>query len=460
MLGILGTLEEIYQLCSVYKIQQGAIKFYCDGKSALFRSLWRYSPVSPNEKHSDLISAIIALERKIPISISAFHIKAHQDTYIPLHKLTTAEKLNTKVDLLAKKFLLSLPNRPSFATFQQHPESFITIRHITSQITQELSYGLYYSISSLKLDKYWIHKNRYKTTNVQSIDWNALSKSSQLMPTSRRNFISKWCSSTIGVGTTIQKWKHRPFSFCPYCEHGNENTEHVLLCPHQDSSQLWAQNCIKFISALAKIDTCSYAVLAIQRCLLQWRLKKDVTIYDHLYPPDLRQVLYAQHKLGWRAFSEGLLSTSWVPYQQKYYTEIGSRRSPELWASKVIRLIWNFTWDIWNERNKRIHDTERIKQLEGKEPLLEAILQEWSIGLGRLPASDFAYLLSGNEEEILSASLPAQRRWLALVRNGRILLDMNNILYDEFITNDALRNWVGIIPIKHGTPVFQETKDR
>ena len=146
----------------------------------------------------------------------------------------------------------------------------------------------------------------------------------------------------------------------------------------------------------------------------------------------------------------------WLRYQKDYYKESGSHRSPQLWASKCIRAIHTFTWNIWNDRNTQLHHTDRIKEMEGRFPLEIAIRREWYIGLGRLPASEFAYLLSGSIDRLLESSLPSMRRWLAVIRNGRILLDKDNVISDEFMTNESLRKWVGIIKTEEGRPIFSQ----
>ena len=162
-----------------------------------------------------------------------------------------------------------------------------------------------------------------------------------------------------------------------------------------------------------------------------------------------------QHKIGWQRFSEGLIPESWLDYQLlQYFKENGSRQSAQLWVSKVIQEIWTFTFGIWETRNKALHNTDKIKELEGQGNLVErAIVREWNTGLGQLQASE--YLLGGSLAKLIESSLLALQRWLAIVRNERIFLDKNNINYDEFYTDGALRKWVGIVKIRDGKPIIE-----
>ena len=128
----------------------------------------------------------------------------------------------------------------------------------------------------------------------------------------------------------------------------------------------------------------------------------------------------------------------------KYFTDTNSQRSVWLWASKLIQALWEFTSQVWGDRNSRLHDTEIIKDLEGRKQLEKAIRREWDTGLGNLPAAEFSYLLSGSLETILKRSLFSLRRWLAIVRNRRILLDAQNLITDKFMEDVALQRWIGI----------------
>ena len=382
----------------------------------------------------------------------------NQDTSCPPYKLSTGAILNTKVDYLARKFMFSLSKFHAFDATFNHPLAFSTLIFDQEIISHNITEVLYDRIASKRLHRFWIKKGRYNIATKEHIDWTANRKASKIMPISRSNFISKWTSQTIGVGKIVKRWHHRPISLCPFCATQEEDTLHVLSCLNNDSIRLWALNCKSFCYILKQIDTCEYAISAIQRCLVQWRLHQDVTKFDHLYPPDLKAVLISQHKIGWKAFQEGLISSKWASYQQSYFKDIGSHRSASLWSSKMIKAIWNFTWHTWDVRNKQLHQTERIKQFEGRDPLVTAITREWNIGLGHLPASEFAYLLSGTLQSLLQSSLAALCRWLALIRNGRILLDPSNLIHDEFLSNYSLRNWVGIIKLKDGKPIFSTNR--
>ena len=455
LVGLLALLQKLSDLCKQFSIQSGSVQIYCDSKSAIQSTFWRDPTTSsPSEKHSDLISAILSLRQTLPVTLTVSHVKAHQDDLGHTSFLSKQAQLNIKVDKLARESLFYNNGKVDLTSYQLHPESFLPVYFHDICITSDLSKSIYTAITSENIHHYWQQKSRYNWSNLHLIAWPSLAKASKLCRRSRQHFTAKWAANTLGTGKNIKRWQWRPNGFCPFCQKVEEDTTHILLCKDDISISEWAKLCKEFLKRLKKIDTCPNAIIAIQRNLLNWRLSRQPGARDYLSPPDLREVLQQQHKIGWRGFLEGFVAKAWIEYQAVYFNETKSLRSSTLWASKLIRECWQFLFNIWEARNKKIHETTMLKLLEGRPQLRLAINEEWEIGLGRLPAPDFSYLFSGDKTKLLESNLSAQRRWLALVRNGRLLLDHSNFIEDEFITNPALRQWVGLIQVKKGKPFF------
>ena len=459
LVGLLAIMDRLWQLCEDYSITKGSVTIYCDSKSALHKAFWRKpTNLSPSEKHSDLISAIMGIHRKLPISIQACHIRAHQDEDKPYSSLSHEAQLNIRMDFVAKKALAQYAQCPTHTTnFPVHPMSLICPKVRGKRVFHQMLTDLYKNIATDKLEEDWMAMGRFTPYNSHLIHWPSQFKAYQAVSPARRRFISKWVSESIGTGKNMVRWNFRPHGKCPFCMRDDEDVHHILHCPHTNSIQEWAKRCRSLLTTLQLIDTDPYAILAIQRCLIRWRLGHDPSSLDDRYDTTLRKVLQDQHSLGWRCFCDGLIATSWIEYQQKYFRDTKSRRSVRLWASKLIQALWEFTAQVWGDRNSRLHDTEIIKDMEGKQKLEQAIRREWDTGLGNLPAAEFSYLLSGSLETILKRPIFSLRRWLAIVRNGRILLDTTHLITDEFMEDEALRRWIGIIlPSDEDTDPLQD----
>ena len=55
--------------------------------------------------------------------------------------------------------------------------------------------------------------------------------------------------------------------------------------------------------------------------------------------------------------------------------------------------------------NKQLHHTERIKDMEDRKEIIEAIKKEYKVGLSRLPAYVFSLMFKKKQEELIKESM-------------------------------------------------------
>ena len=82
--------------------------------------------------------------------------------------------------------------------------------------------------------------------------------------------------------------------------------------------------------------------------------------------------------------------------------------------------------------------------MEGKRELNKAILAEWNLGLGDLPAFEFTHFFRLKKDKLMKKSIDGKKDWLANVKMARELYSDRNKIVDEFNTNQALREWIGL----------------
>jgi hypothetical protein len=88
---------------------------------------------------------------------------------------------------------------------------------------------------------------------------------------------------------------------------------------------------------------------------------------------------------------------------------------------------------VWDQRNKQLHETNRIHELEGLPELIQSIRTEWSLGIGTLPAVDFSHLFSITLDTLLSKSIDSQKDWLSVIKLGQRLHQDPNLVDDGFL---------------------------
>ena len=91
---------------------------------------------------------------------------------------------------------------------------------------------------------------------------------------------------------------------CPYCNHNDEDNEHILLCPHNSTVDKWNIILDNFIKKLEQLDTCWYVKVAIKKELQAWR-RNRILPNTNKYPTELEEAIHEQRQIGWRSFLEG-----------------------------------------------------------------------------------------------------------------------------------------------------------
>ena len=134
-----------------------------------------------------------------------------------------------------------------------------------------------------------------------------------------------------------------------------------------------------------------------------------------------------------------------------------------MWTARLIKYNQEAIKAIWEGRNGQLHNMERIRELEGIPLLKEAIIEEYGIGLGLLPASEFSKYFRYKLPTLLQKQDDHLKHWLMVIRQARILMDSNNVLQDEFTTSKALQQWIGLsitVTEKEGTEILNEAIDQ
>ena len=443
--GVLAILDYIDSICQEFHIQHGSMLLYCDNNRILqIAEEWISSKMTPKHKNADILSAIIKTRDRLPIRIEYVHVKAHQDDETPINLLPPEVQLNIQMDAKAKETLHMFHTCPSLIpATSPHPNSFPSCKWKQTQITQELASSLYYHITHEKMTKYWLEKKRLTSAALSTVDFEAISLSSKSMPLYLKRFTTKWASECIATGKNMKRWSLRYEGYCPYCAHPNETTKHIMTCKDVQSVNNWDETIEKFYNKLTKMGTCGMVKTAFQQEIFAWRHGIEPPSTTQ-YSWSIQHAIEEQRQIGWNLFFEGLISKRWAEHMDTYFAAKGNFHTSTKWKQSLIRSTWEVTYAIWEFRNAQLHETQRIKDMEGIPSLKSAITAEWKQGLGCLPASEFSHFFTRPVEDILSQSDDYLKNWFLTVRQGRIMLDERHLVQDEFKTSRALQDWIGI----------------
>ena len=449
--GLLGLVLVIYALEIISPpTSPYTIVVACDGKSALYKALCGSREYfNTSFPCFDLISRIITFREKMTATLIPTHVKGHQDDAgLPL---TNLEKLNVRMDKLAKELLWHAHNTdyPVPDALPPTDDALTQVDYKNTPIVSNLSTTLVHHICEDRLRDYWAKRGRFRVNFAEQwIDWDVVKAVMKESSTPMRRFITKWVSHQCAVGKVMRRRQARESGDCPRCGSPDEDTLHVIRCPHTSSRKQWKKSCKQLKRWLRQKQTHPTLARVLYKILRKFGTDdKDDTYVPTGYDDTIQSCINAQSHLGWTSFLEGFITTDWATVQQQFYTSIRSRRTGRRWAIEMSKQVWIMVFQMWNHRNRCLHDTDAGDVLSGIDYVNNAIQYEHSMGLDTLDTV-YAPYFRQTEASLLKMTSQKKRNWLSLIRRAREV--HKHIYHDKIATSVPLRNWIGLPPLQNG----------
>ena len=256
--GLLAITHMITYLCLKYDISNTHITIGSDNIRALqscFQS--EISKRSPKHKHADLLSGVSGLLKLNLFSTSPKYVKAHQDDTIQYDKLDRMSQMNVRMDWMAKVANQAVKDGKIPLTKQSHhPLGFAKVTIRGQYVEHQLSSSLYEKITEKSVHQWWLSKGKYSLQDIPSIHWEICKQAGQQTGHTSQIFASKWATGCLATGKKVRQWNMRAGNGCPFCDHPEKDTKHILTCSHVDALQIWSQAVQVFTNKLTKFKTC------------------------------------------------------------------------------------------------------------------------------------------------------------------------------------------------------------
>jgi len=420
--GAMGILTTIQLVCQIHQVQYGALELGLDGEAAL-KAIFAPEQPSPAAPAYDLLQAIRAKRATLPITITGRHIKGHQDDHTPRHLLDRWANLNIDMDEAAKARLSSIRTGPPMPNQRLAPNQVsVSLNGVILPRLQKTQ--LYDELYSPTILDWWkgvstdgkrAHHRQYSDQAEPLINWDAIGRASSQEPTGMRRWMVKHVSRQCGVGQCLLKRKHQDHDHCPICDEPNEDTTHVLRCPHANATVCWLDQRLALRLWLLKEETDSQLASAIIAHLDAWRSNSPLPKPSG--PQKLRRVLADQTEIGWENFLLGRVSLSMTEYQQTHYTHLHSRKRGSTWTTRLIRKCWHACFQMWENRNSIKHKGNTMRDIMELRRLRDQVKEQFNLGVRGLGTED-QHLLDC-KTTALSYDLAGTRQWLQRVCNAR-----------------------------------------
>jgi len=404
LFGLWGILYSLKQFTTQHNIISGHVRIACDGLSAL-RKAQVQRATEPSEAHYDLILAIRHLQEVLPLLFSFIHVKGHQDSG-QITVLSCEAWMNIKMDEQAK--LKVNVNGPKLQVGGIPYEGWVCaiegkriVKHLTENLRKYLNGG--------PILNHWATKQRFRN-GTKDIDWEMTSKAMQALPPAKQRWVSKLATKFLPYGTNMKRWRLRTQSKCPRCECADEDKAHILRCQAPTAAGKWKK-------AIEELD------IWLQATRTHPQLRQDLISglqKWHDDQPITRAVIEgtqagtAQDDIGWGVVMEGCLSVRWREEQDIYWKAIKSRKSSKRWTTALIKRLMLTAWDMWNQRNEALHDSERNKQEIVEGDINQQITQVYN-QVGRDPSKEVRRLTQRPLRRLLQLPAPYKRQWMATI---------------------------------------------
>ena len=173
----------------------------------------------------DLTEQIFLTQQQYKIQATFEHVKGHQDTNTPLHKLSIQAKLNVEADALAEytyheasvssTITFTLPSSPAQLTIANKTISSSYKKHLIRAYT-EPQY-----IEKIQ------QKFNWNNSTTEAIAWKALACSIRRID--RKCLTTKICNDLLPVAEYLKKIRYQASDKCSLCG-AIETREHLFMC--------------------------------------------------------------------------------------------------------------------------------------------------------------------------------------------------------------------------------------
>lgn len=418
----------------------------CDNDTALERPFSAKQHLNSRQHSFDLLSLAHDIWEKSTVSPIPTKVRGHADALS--QPLTLTERLNCRMDATAKEYLRARANKP---ITRKHDPSFgmPTILFQGENITDRLSSSVQEHQALSRSKQVNIRHQRVTEDTWTLIDHRALTRSSHQMSTYKKTFVTKWVSKQLPIGACLVRQKYRVHDTCPICLTSSETMCHLTTCPAMASKNNYHKALEGLSTWMQSMDTDP----VIQHHLISTlsHLRNTTSITRLPYPcvltnPAYYETFRDQGRIGWKQFTEGLLSSKWSLLQQEHYQQIGQRRSGITWATKLIVQLWEVNCRIWTFRNEALHSHDNLlHNLHGDSHLDTAIHNEFQQGHNGLSPQIAAFYRQHSEAQLMTKTIEYKLHWFRTIRMAREA--EATALNDEFSTNGPLRQWVRLPPL-------------
>jgi len=415
----------------------------CDGKSVL-QWLCTTHITDPTKAHADLLSATRYLMTHSGVLVNLHHVKGHQDSNCA-GPFTREATLNIKADQLTRTKLETYQSGPAiFHIPWSQGACYLSMQRVKKSFANEI----WDYINGQRTTEYW-RKRRALTQGIwNTIDWESVRRAMQEIPVNKHRWVAKYVSGHFATGKNMCRWKFRMSMKCPWCDVPKEDKQHILTCPDPEARNLWEKLMKDLYLWLRDEGTDTYLREHLMNYLRSWPLPPSTSNPIPTFVAD-------QEAIGHQYVWDGWLCHEWRAHQERLWKQTRSRKSSQRWTSKIIKKMWNVAWDMWEQWNEALHNSDINCKLILEKDVNDQIRQIYQVSPGQLARVDLGLMQHPVDHQI-QLPLHTKQQWLESIAAAlhRKQLHEHGAMVDE---QRIMETWVVWNPVRRApVPVNQQ----
>ena len=324
----------------------------CDNNGVVTHGNTPHIPLSTNQTQADLLRVFKNLISTQSFKVKYKYVQSHADDTKKWRDCSLKERINIKVDALAKKAFKAAHSTGEFieSTFPNE-ELWIEMggRKITGSPRAELEE--FWGRATAK--KFFNEKKIVLVEYFDSIWWLGYEKAMAGYPKTFRTFVTKQVSGWCGCNSKLSLWEKGVDSKCPQCGCEHENSKHLTRCTDPGRLMQLRQSieCVMDILSEANVDQNLTDIIEAYLLAQGRRTMKECV--PSLSP--YNRVATAIDNLGWDCFVEGRIPYVLIETVKPMLRRYMPKGSVELWGAKFIKSLVSITHKQWLYRNSDVH---------------------------------------------------------------------------------------------------------
>jgi hypothetical protein len=391
------------------------INLHCDNKGVLTHGNSPFQSLKAEQSQADLIRLLKTYTRELPFKTTWNHVNGHADKYKAFDQLTHEEQLNVRCDEIAKAHLIQAIESTDYIhhTFPREDISiFINGQKVRSSITK----AIYTDWGRTTAQRLFLKRQKVTPSAFNEISWGTVGAATSTFPPTFQDWITRHISDFNGCNRYLSRWTPNLKNKCHCCKQPNEDTSHVIRCPHPIRKQLYLEGAATLKAWMEQNHTPTDITLLYHKYISNRGERTMTSLLPHSSP--LLPIAEAQDDIGFDNLLVGRLPNKLITHLNPPLAAHQRRGiSGDIWAKKFATELILFTHRQWNHRNEIIN----YKPSEGKTVAEHELIDTQVSSLLSLDPDELLphhrhLLLGENFTELGSSKSSTKQLWIAEIQ--------------------------------------------